>query len=293
VSVSSRFAGCRLKVTSHLRRMPSPPFSSIYNFCRREPLAHFFAAALLLFFVHRIFFKREISVSLPLVQGLRKEYEATGHKVDETTLQRLVADYVEDEILYQEALRSGFLRDNRVRALLIETMRKSLRPVLPPPTDANLEQLRAEAPEAYRYPPQVSFEHVSFLDDKNMPAGLLDKLRSGAPATGMGDPAVRVANPLPPTYAPQLERVFGPEFTQSLLQCEVGVWTGPFKSLRGVHFVRVVKRDEGGDMPLKEVRTTLASQWVTNQENAAISRKVAELRRSYRVNIAPTTAARP
>jgi hypothetical protein len=273
--------------------MPSKLFSSTLAFCRREPLVHFFAAALLLFFAHRIIFKREISVSQPLVQGLRKEYEANGRKVDDTTLQRLVADYVEDEILYQEALRSGLMRDNRVRALLIETMRKSLRPVLPPPTDAELEQLRAEAPEAYRYPPQVSFEHVSFPDDKNVPGGLLDKLRSGAPATGLSDPAVRMANPLPLSYAPQLERVFGPEFTQSLMQCQAGVWSGPFKSLRGVHFVRVIKRDEGGDMPLNEVRSTLASQWVANHENAEISRKVAELRRSYRVNIQPITNARP
>lgn len=258
-------------------------FSRVAAFLRQEPLVHFFLAAALLWAARHIIGKEEINVSRQTVHGLRVEYENQGNrKASDAVMKRLIDDYVEDEVLYREALRSGLTHDNRVRALLVDTMRKSLRPVVPPPSDADLIKLRAEGPEPYQYPARASFEHVSFIDETRVPPDLLEKLRSGASTTGVGD-AVRLNNPVPPTYSPQLEMIFGADFTAALMKCEPKVWSGPFKSQRGVHFVRVVMHEEAKEMPMDQVRTTLASQWTTIQENAAISRKVTELRNSYHI----------
>lgn len=271
--------------------MPFLNISKIKAFIRGEPLVHFLIAASVLFAAYHWFARPVIEVSPPVVNGMRKEYESrVGRKATEAEVAHLVQDYLEDEVLFREALSTGLTHDNRVRAMLVETMRRSLRPVVKPPTDAELATLRAETPEIYRLPAQISFEHVTFSDEKNIPAGLLEKLRGGASAAGLGD-AVRLANPLPATFQPQIEHMFGPEFTSALLKCEEGVWNGPIKSLRGIHFVRTLKREVPKDMPMDQIRTTLASQWNTVHENAEISRKVMELRKSYRISLPASPSA--
>jgi len=262
-------------------------FIKIRTFLWREPLVHFLFAAACLLLAHRVFVKPAIEISPQLVIGLTKEYEdRLGREATQQEVTRLVHAYLEDEVLYRESLTSGLVKDNHVRSLLVETMRKSLRPVIDPPTDAELTTLRAETPEVYRLPAKLGFEHVTFKDASSVPAGFLEKLQSGAPTVGLGD-VVQIANPLPATFQSQLEQMFGAGFTTALLQCKPGVWSGPFTSLRGTHFVKVTTHEDAQDMPLDQIRTTLASQWTTVQENAAITQQVETLRHSYRIHLPP------
>ncbi|MGH7290239.1 MAG: hypothetical protein ACREJT_03455, partial [Myxococcota bacterium] len=185
-------------------------FSNLAKFVRHEPLAHFLVAAGLLLLAQHFLLRPEIAISPQLVNGLRKDYEARiGRPATDVEVHKLVDSYLEDEVLFREAQRSGLTNDNRVRSLLVQTMRSAMRPVVTPPTDAELQTLRAETPEVYRLPAQVSFEHVSFLEEKSIPTGLLEKLRGGAPSEGLGEP-VRITSPLPLTFQPQLEHMFGP-----------------------------------------------------------------------------------
>jgi hypothetical protein len=248
-----------------------------------EPLLHFLIAAALLLLAFHFFARPELKVSAPMLNGLRKDYEARmGRPATELEIAKIANDYVEDEILYREALRNGLTQDNRVRGMLIQTMRTTLRPILSEPSDTELENLRKETPDVYRFPARVGFEHVSFADAKTIPDGLLEKLRSGEKPSSFGE-TVQLANPLPPTYRPQLERIFGPAFTIALTKCKEGEWVGPLTSARGVHFVRVQKQEPEREMPLEEIRSTLISKWMSRNEAAAISNKVIELRRSYNV----------
>jgi hypothetical protein len=266
-------------------------FSKIRLFMWREPLVHFVFAAACLLLLHRLFVKPAIEVSPQLVSGLTKEYEnRLGREAAPAEVKRLVHEYLEDEVLYREAINSGLIHDNHVRTLLVETMRKSLRPVVSPPTDAELTALRAETPEIYRLPAKLSFEHVTFKDQASVPVGLLETLQGGAPMAGLGDP-IQISNPLPATFQPQLEHMFGADFTAALLKCKVGVWSGPIPSLRGVHFVKVITHEEAHDMPLEQIRSTLASQWTTVEENASISKQVLTLQNSYRVHLPPGFSA--
>lgn len=273
--------------------MPAFLSSAPVRFIRQEPLIHFLVAACLLLAAQHFLLRPQIAISPQMVNGLRKDYEARlGRTATEEEVSKLVDGYLEDEILFREAQRSGLMNDNRVRGLLVQTMRSAMRPAIDPPTDKDLEALRAETPDIYRLPAQVSFEHVSFEKEESIPPGLLDQLRGGTAATGLGDLA-RMANPLPLTFQPQLERMLGREFVQTLLGAEKGTWSGPFKSLRGFHFVRVIERKEPQDMPMEQVRSTLASQWNTVRENAAISEKARELRSAYRISLPPGFSARP
>lgn len=252
-----------------------------------EPLVHFFLAAALLLLGYHLFGRPEVRVSAQLLNGLKKDYETrAGRPATEGEVERISKEYLESEILFREALRTGLVRDNQVRNLLIYTMRTSLRPILPMPSDEALEALRKKAPEAYRFPAKLSFEHISFSNAKNIPAGLLEQLRSGASPQQFGE-RMQLASPMPLSFTTHLEHLLGPKFMLAVEKFEVGVWSGPVASARGIHFIKIIERQPERDMPMSEIRPTLVGKWNSLRENEAISEKVAEVLQSYRVIMPP------
>lgn len=244
------------------------------------------AATLLL--AYHYYGRTEISVTPRQLDAMRKEYEcALGRQATQAEVRRLAEEYLDNEILYREALRIGLAQDTRVREVLIQTMRTSLRPVVPEPSDAELVAMREQHPAMYRYPATLSFEHVSFTDSREIPGGVLEKLRAGARPHEFGDPQMRLANPLPPTLRAQIEFLFGAEFTAILTHCPQGEWEGPLASIRGVHFVRLLNFEPERDMPMSELRPTLLANWTGRKQAEIISKKVAQMSKSYRVTLPP------
>ncbi len=188
---------------------------------------------------------------------------------------------LETEILYREALKQGRADDPRVRGLLAAILREEYEPVLADPSDEELRAYREKHPDAYRFPEQIAFAHVSFANKKDIPAGVLERLKAGEMV--VGDPAVKLANPLPLTWLPQLKMLFGEDFLKSLERCRPGEWAGPFESKRGLHFIKVTERQAPREMSFEEVKPALASQWLKEKQAEAVSAKVTELRRGYRV----------
>ena len=188
---------------------------------------------------------------------------------------------LEQEILYREALKQGQIDDPRVRGLLAAILREQLEPVLADPSDEELRKYRADHPDAYQFPEQISFTHVSFAKMKDIPEGVLERLRAGE--TVIGDPAVKLANPLPMTWLPQLKTLFGDPFVTALETCKPGEWSGPLASERGVHFVKLIERRAPREMSFDEVKPALTSQWLKDKRAEVVSAKVAEMRRGYRV----------
>jgi hypothetical protein len=271
------------------RDAKSPPVkgSRFTRFLLTEPLVHFVICAAILFFVSRHFGKPEIVVSPEVRNGLRQDFVSrAGRPPTSAELDKLVNEYIDDEVLYREALRQGLERDSRVRTLLVQTMRTTLRPVLPDPTDADLEALRRENPEAFRLPTRLSFEHVSFVEEKDIPLDLPDRLRAGGSAPG-GGTLTKLPNPFPLSEPSRVEAMLGADFTGALWTCQGSEWTGPLRSRRGVHFVRIVARDKPRDVPLAEIRPKLVALWIARREGAEVSAKAAELRQGYRVVLPP------
>ena len=254
----------------------------------KEPLLHFLVAAGLLWLACRGCGHPEVQISVQALNGLRNDFAAAiGRRPSQPEVKHLVAEYLDDEILYREALRSGLTQDPKVRALLIQAMRASLQPVVPEPTDAELVATRERTPAVYRYPATLSFEHVSFTNSTRIPDELLKKLHDGASPQGLGDALDQVANPLPPTFRPQLEDLLGVDFISALSKCRLGKWEGPLTSTRGVHFVRLVNYEAERDMPMADIRASLIASWSEHKQAELISNKISQLRKAYCVTIPP------
>lgn len=255
----------------------------------REPLLHFVLVAALLVGAHRIYLANSrpvVKITPEWLDTLARDFELkAGRAPDSAERVMLAHAYLEEEILFREALKAGHTDDPRVRGTLASSLREVLEPVIADPSDAELEEFRQRHPESFRYPAGVSFEHASFPKQEEIPPGLLEKLRTGNPPPSSA--AMRLPNPMPMTWLPQIERMFGSDFAAALIAAKPDEWTGPLASSRGVHFVRVIRRDEAREMAMDEVRPALVAKWLEERRNAAVSEKVAGMRAAYRIELPP------
>lgn len=251
----------------------------------QSPLLGFTVVGLVLAVVHWQWQERrkpEIELTAEAVTALELHYQRlSGVLPDEEARALLLNQEVEEEVLYRESVRAGNVEDPRVKALLASILRESLEPVLADPSEEELRAFREEDPSAYQFPAEAAFEHVSFRAPAEVPERALARLRAGEVVAG--DAALKLANPLPRTFAPQLEKMFGPEFFADIERCEVGSWEGPFDSVLGVHFVRVTDYREAREMDFERVKSALTSQWRKKTRAEAVSARVEEMKGSYRI----------
>jgi hypothetical protein len=131
----------------------------------------------------------------------------------------------------------------------------------------------------------VSFEHVSFSSAAEAPPDLLETLRKGGSVPSSA--AMRLPNPMPMTWMPQIEKMFGNDFVTAINSLKPGEWNGPITSTRGVHFVKIRDFTQPRDIPMDEIRTALKTKWITGRQKAAVSEKVAEFRKGYKIILPP------
>ncbi|RYD31658.1 MAG: peptidyl-prolyl cis-trans isomerase, partial [Verrucomicrobiaceae bacterium] len=219
----------------------------------REPLFHFVIAAVILLAADagwRHFRKPVVTISEAAVEARARNWEErTGRPPTGDQRMEIARQLATEEVLFRESLKREMASDNRVRDSLIQMMRTSLKPPVTPPSDEQLKEVRAASPkENIMLPAEVAFQHVSFLQRADIPDGLLEKLRRGETPPPSA-PGIRLANPLPPTYRPQVEQVFGQAFTNAVFTLPPQEWQGPVQSSRGIHFVRVTSREAEKPIP--------------------------------------------
>lgn len=270
----------------------------------REPLVHFVLLGGLVFAVDRARHRpepelRAVRVDAAVRDGLREEFaRRNGRDPTATELRGMVEGYVEDELLYREALTLGLDRgDPIVRRRLVQKMELTLQGVAAArePTDAELAALLREEAGRWERPPSTSLTQV-FLRDGRIGEppeaaahALLRALEGGADPRALGDPFVAGA-----TLAAQrddaLAATFSPGFAAALRDLPAGRWAGPIRSRYGLHLVRVDAREGGGPPELATVRDALRARWFEQAQVRVRREAIGALRGRYRVEVAPTPA---
>ncbi|MFC7336739.1 peptidyl-prolyl cis-trans isomerase [Haloferula chungangensis] len=252
-------------------------------------MVHFFLIAAVLLSVSALVRSRTkplISLDESEVEALVIEVEKDRTRPEtEAEPEQLVRSYLRDEVLYREALDRGLTDRDEVREVLIHVLKSELTPVLREPSDEELLALRKENSEEFLYPPKISFEHVSYsVGSKSVPENLLSQLKQGEDPAGHGE-RVALANPLPPTYKAQLDRVLGVEASEWVFSLPVGEWSGPVESRKGVHFIRVIEKESQQEIPFDRVRDTLRSNWAQQRIDETLDDSVREMANGYRFEV--------
>ena len=251
----------------------------------KEPLVHFLAAGLGLFVLFGIVNRGEQDTDpnvvivdrdalLTFVQYRIKAFNPTlaAKKLDslsEEELQRLIDDYVREEVLHREAIALGLDEDDYVirRRLVqkLEFITEGFAEAGAAIDDAALRRYFDANKTDYYVEPYVTFTHV-FFETEDRPREQADALaerkleelnRKGTPfsdAPRHGDRFLYHVNYVErtPDY---VGSHFGPPMAQALFTLEPNefVWKGPFDSPYGVHLVLLTTNEPGREPEIAEI----------------------------------------
>jgi peptidyl-prolyl cis-trans isomerase C len=258
----------------------------------REPLVAFVLVGGLIFLVNGIFAKPEddrIQVTQETVAGLiETRGELIGRPLTETERQELIENFITNEILLREAVARGLhLQDSRVRDRLVKKMYFLIDEEPPEPTDADLHTLYEQRKEHYLLPPSVSFEHLFFNEGRQAAAAILPSLRSGVkPPDNAGD-IFWLGRKMAYYTADQLISVLGVQFVNEIRELPLGKWSGPIRSARGWHLVRLEARHPAEPLPAAELDRRIRADWVEQWKLDRRAVLVAQLRERYQVDLSP------
>jgi parvulin-like peptidyl-prolyl isomerase len=234
-----------------------------------------------------------ITIDAVEIEQLVSYWRQQSHREpDREELKAIINERVDEEILAEEAKRLGLDRDDMIiRRRLAQKMAFASEDSveIPDPTEAELTAYYRANQDRYAAPERVALRHVFFSADRtdvSPPVAASDALRAliaGQRVTG--DPSM-----LPLSYADvtieTLERDYGEAFAKAVAAAPVAQWVGPVESGFGLHLIRVESRQGSKVPPLAEVRDEVRIAWIEERREVALSEQLAELRRSYRIEVA-------
>lgn len=268
-----------------------------------EPLAHFLAAAAVIFAAYSWINPSDPSsetnrvvVSAPKVEQLAGLFAMTWQRPPtQEELKGLIDDYVKEEILVREAIALGVDKNDAVVRRRLRTKMEFLADFgreAAAPTDAELVEYLKRNPERFRIEPMTSFQHV-YLSPQKRGAGIADdadiiyrNLTSNRDLdpSKLGDPTL-LPSEVPLASLRTIGQVFGEAFAKDLQNLKVGDWSEPLPSSFGVHIVRVNKRVEGRVPELHEAREAVAREWSNERRQALERERFETLLRKYTIAI--------
>jgi hypothetical protein len=268
----------------------------------REPLLHFFAAALVLFVAYSAFHGRErvsSGTSIVISEGRVNQIAGSfrllaGRMPSRAELEALVNDFVDEEIDYREAIAMGLDADDTI---VRRRMRQKLEflaedaDASEEPSDAELTTWLHQHAADYRVPERISFRQVLASHDTRGArtaadaTALRDKLNAGGDPEALGD-ASMLPTVLPLTTHEGVTSLFGEAFAAQVFEhpaCED--WFGPVSSPLGAHAVQILSREPARDPAFGDVRDRLRSDWIEAKRLAKREAFQATLRKRYRVTV--------
>lgn len=213
---------------------------------------------------------------------------AHGSPPGAADLEPLVQRWIEDEILYREALARGLDRDDpQVRARLVTSMAYVLdaQVIADEPSDAELRAHFEAHAERWAEEALVDFTHV-FVPHEDPAADaraaeLLAQLEAGASPDGLGE-TFSGGRRYRRRRIAQLGEAFGAEFARGLDAQPEGAWALR-RSRFGLHLVRVDGRSGARTAAFEAVREDVRRDLLERRALEARARELARLRERWEV----------
>ena len=228
-----------------------------------------------------------------------------GEKLDSLSsdaLADIIAQYIEEEALYRQAMAYGMAKDDYVikRRMVqkMEFLAEGTTPGVTSLTTSELEAYYEEHREGYKLPAAVTFTHVFFSAERHGDA--VDKLAKEALGT-LSENRVRFDQA--PNYGDRfpyqlnyVERTqeevashFGEEMAQAVfrLQPEKARWQGPIRSEFGVHLVLLTRAEAARIPSLNEVSDQLASELQRSREVERKQNTIDKLIDDFEIRLSP------
>ena len=266
----------------------------------RDPIAQFVLIGLFLVVLNHVWTSwqgaqgRTISVSTAEIERLEKLWANTAGRLPTgEDRAQIIAQFVQEEVLVREAERLG-LGDNDtiIRRRLAQKMDFLAGDESLPddPSDAVLEAWFEDNRQQFAAPELRSFIHVYFSPEKHGPAinivaeQALQQLQSGGEWKRTGDPYIQKRSYAALPKA-EVQRLFGPDFAESLFALSPGQWSKPIGSAFGLHLVRIETVDNSAQADFEPVKADVLAAWREEKRSDAKQAALDKLVQGYDVVI--------
>jgi hypothetical protein len=228
--------------------------------------------------------RNEIYVSVALRERLGLLWETqTGMIASQDELNSLVQNWIEEEVLFQEALRLGLdQEDSIVRRRMIQKLNfiAESEPVAVPETRI-LENFYSRNLQDYTLPRRYSMRQLYFQTRPDARSALA-AIDRGEKAASLGESSM-----LSSSYAYRssldLNATFGSGFADQLKNLSANSWHGPLKSSFGYHLVLVTGIHEQEVTPLRVISDQVLTDYRQSRQDSARERYLANLRLNYEI----------
>ncbi len=232
---------------------------------------------------------RHLVVDDATKERVRSAFErAEGRAPSSSELERAVSMWVDEEILFREALSRKLDRgDDRVRQLLAGKMRFVLESesVVPEPSEADVRGYYQAHADRWSKDEAFDFVHVFVRGDdaaaEARAKALLEQLEQGEEPGRLGD-VFSGGRRYRRRSLSDLAESFGESFSNGLEAQAPGKWHLR-RSRFGLHLVRVEGRSPAEAPPFEAVREDAKRQLVEEKKASAVAQRVAELRARWDV----------
>jgi len=227
-----------------------------------------------------------------LAENYRLQY---GSSPSGPRLQDLVDSWINEEILYREALKLHLdAGDEIVRRRLVQKYEFVLQDLIKPPdpTDAQLRTYYLNHLAQYRQQPRLTFTHVYFSTDLRGEEGARAAAQQLAAELNR-KPNTRITDQSDAFFGPynfsavtpeELARVFGKEgLSDAILSLDLKRWSAPLRSGFGWHTVYVEARQESRQTTFEDALNEVRRDYLEAARAELNARSLSRLRRDYRI----------
>lgn len=204
--------------------------------------------------------------------------------------------YVQDEVLYQEALRLDYDKNDMViRNTLVRKMTFLAESQVDEKgiSDEEIQAYFNLRKEKYRLSPEISFLHVYFSADKRKDAVEQDvsmaiaqlnasKINASNDVLSYGDPFM-LESAYHKKSIQEIGNLFGTDFAEQIQSLPMKLWSGPVASGYGFHAVYVFEKKESIVPDWQEIKYKILNDMVLEEKSAARDQFYTELLRQYQV----------
>jgi PPIC-type PPIASE domain len=262
----------------------------------KQPLLYFVLLGVVVFVVDT-WLRRDaevVSVGATVRAELDAELRRTlARAPTQPELDRALADWTTNELLFREASKLGLQENDSVIRLHLATKLKSLvkqRTIVAPPTEAELRASFDAHPERYTRPDTYDVTVVFVARGASPEAHaervkeVLDKLAAGSEPKGAGDHFPRGPE-LKDVLLLQLEQVLKVDLSVALRPENQGRWQ-QVPNARGSYLLRLDHLNSGKPN-FDALKGAIAAEIEVHKREAAFAQFVEELRTQYPITVEP------
>lgn len=258
-----------------------------------EPLSYFAIIALGLFLFYAVsqqgqanrleIDQREIDARLFLQEI------AQGFPLTPQQRQLAVEEFIDEQVLVQEALALGLDKDTRIHTILAQKTRHVLSGDIIQPSETELAEFYEQYASNYQSLPTVSVNELVFNNNQDLPSEVIQGLKQGLPGEELLLLAAGSDTPLPRVSHTDLANIFSEEFADSVFAAQNDEWVGPFRSNRGQHWLQIYERTASQRPELNDIADLVRLDWIALEEDKRLAQEVNKLRAKYSVVITNET----